>query len=68
MEPMTLLNHEFFKQKNLVEVARIIATNYDSNWEALPFAQKYYRFAWQVLCKKVLWSWPFIFVRDELRW
>ena len=45
MEPMTLSNHEFFKQKNLVEVACIIATNYVSNWEALPFAQKYYRFA-----------------------
>ena len=52
MEPMTTLNYEFYKQKNLVELARIIATNCASNWQALPFAQKYYGFAQQVFVKK----------------
>ena len=37
MEPMTALNKEYFKRKNLVELTRIIATNYTSNWQQLPF-------------------------------
>ena len=52
MEPMTSLSYKFFKQINLVELARIIATNYASNWQALPFAPKVYNgFAWQFFVK-----------------
>ena len=52
MKPMTPLNYEFFKQKKLVELACILATNYASNWQTLPFAQKYYGFPRQVFVKK----------------
>ena len=31
MEPMTPLSYEFFKQRNLLDLAQIIATNYGSN-------------------------------------
>ena len=48
MEPMTPLDKEFFKRKNLIDLVRIIATNYVCDWEVLPFAQKYYRLAKQI--------------------
>ena len=35
---MTPLNYEFFKQKNLAELACMITTNYASHWQALPIA------------------------------
>lgn len=37
MEPMTLLDKEFSKRKNLIDLVRIIATNYVCDWEVLPF-------------------------------
>ena len=53
MEPMTALNKEYFKRKNLVELTRIIATNYTSNQQQLPFTQKHYGLARQVFVKKI---------------
>ena len=53
MESMTPLYYEFFRQRNLIELPRIMATNYTSNWQALPFAQKYYGFARQLFVKKI---------------
>ena len=53
MEPMTLLDKEFFKRKNLVDLARIIASNYACDFQVLPFAQKYYGLARQIFVKKI---------------
>ena len=53
MEPIKFLSYEFFKQKNLVELAHLISTNYASNWQALPFSQKYYGFLRQLFVKNV---------------
>ena len=55
MEPMTLLDKEFFKRKNLVDLARIIASNYACDFQVLPFAQKYYGLARQIFVKNFLW-------------
>ena len=52
MEPMTLLDKEFFKRKNLVNLARIIASNYACDFQVLPFTQKYYGLARQIFVKK----------------
>ena len=54
MEPMTLLDKEFFKRKNLVNLARIIASNYACDFQVLPFTQKYYGLARQIFVKKKL--------------
>ena len=53
MEPMTPLPCKFFKQRNLIKLACIMAINYTSNWQALPFAQKYYGFGRQLFVKKI---------------
>ena len=33
MEPMTPLDKEFFQRKNLIDLVRIIVTNYVCDWE-----------------------------------
>ena len=53
MEPMTPLDKEFLKRKNLVDLACIIATNYVCDWEVLPFVQKYYGLARKIFVKKI---------------
>ena len=53
MEPLTPLGKEFFKRKNLVDLAHIIATNHASDWQVLPFAQKYYGLAKQIVVYKI---------------
>ena len=53
MEPMTPLSYKFFKQRNLIELAPIMTTNYTNNWQALRFAPKYYGFARQLFVKKI---------------
>ena len=57
MEPITPLSYEFFKIKNLVEHIWIMATNYATNWQALPFSQKYYGFARQLFVKRICTTW-----------
>ena len=59
MKPLTPLDKEFFKRKNLVDLAGIIATNHACDWHVFPFAQKYYGLAWQILYIK--------FVRLDIR-
>ena len=53
MEPMTPLDTEFFQRKNLIDLVRIIVTNYVCDWEVLPFAQNYYGLAKQIFVKKI---------------
>ena len=53
MELITPLSYEFFKTKSLVERIWLMATNYATNWQALPFSQKYYGFARQLFVKKI---------------
>ena len=52
MEPLTPLDQEFFERKNLVQLIKLIAANYASNWQQLPFTQKYYGLARQVFVRK----------------
>lgn len=53
MEPLTPLDKEFFKRKNLVDLAGIIATNHACDWHVFPFAQKYYELTWQIFVHKI---------------
>ena len=53
MEPTTPLSYKYFKQRNLIELACIVAANYMSNWQAWPFAQKYCGCARQLFVKKI---------------
>ena len=52
MEPLMPLNQEFFERKNLVQLIWLIAENYASNWQQLPFTQKYYALARHVFVRK----------------
>ena len=53
MEPMAPLDKEFFQRKSLIDLVRIIVTNYVCDWEVLPFAQNYYGLAKQIFVKKI---------------
>ena len=53
MEPITPLDKEFFKRKNLVDLARMIVWNHACDWQVLPFAQKYYGLARQIFIKRI---------------
>ena len=55
MEPQSqpIVTYEYLKRQNLVMLIRILASNLNCNWDALPWAQKNYAMIKQTFVRKI---------------
>ena len=46
------LDHEFFQKKDLYQIMKSLKQYWHSNWDILPFTEKYYRICKQIFVKR----------------
>ena len=52
-QSQSIVTYEYLKRQNLVMLIRILASNLNCNWDALPWAQKNYAMIKQIFVRKI---------------